>query len=57
MIGTLRTIFTPGVFSGTMTIEWRLCAPAASSDTPITMAKAQFGCSAPLVNHLRPLMT
>ena len=67
MTGTLRTISTPGVSSGTMTIECRPCvaglsaAPVAASSgatfTAITMAKRQWGCRAPVVNHLRPLIT
>jgi hypothetical protein len=57
--GMLRTISTPGASIGTRIMLWRWCAGAsiASFDTPITMARRQAGCSAPVMNHLRPLIT
>jgi hypothetical protein len=32
-------------------------ARRAASDTPMTMASRHCGCSAPVMNHLRPLIT
>ena len=59
MIGMLRTMRSPGVSIGTMTIEWRRCfgVENPSSEIPITISILQFGCAAPVVNHLRPLIT
>ena len=55
--GTMRTIFTPGVSIGTITIEWRWWRSACGSVTPMKMRNLQRGSPAPLVHHFWPLMT
>ena len=57
MTGRLRTTVTPGVSIGTSTMEWRRCASAAGSVTPMTMQILQRGSAALVMNHLRPLIT
>ena len=53
----LRTTVTPGASIGTSTIDcWRWGA-ASKSVLPITISSEQWGCSAPEMNHLRPLIT
>ena len=53
--GTARTMFTPGVSSGTMICDMRRCCSASGSLTHMTMANV--APCAPLVNHLWPLIT
>ena len=53
----LRTTSMPGVSIGIRTMLWRLCGSASGLVMPITMAILQRECSAPVMNHLRPLMT
>ena len=48
---------TPGVSTGTITIDcWRWVA-ASGSVLPITISSRQRGSAAPEIHHLRPLMT
>ncbi len=65
MMATLRTMLNPGVPIGTLTIEWRWWRAASGRSsvtpvtpvTPVTMAKRHSGCMAPVVTHMRPLIT
>ena len=57
MIGRLRTTVTPGVAIGTSTMLWRSCGGPSGLVTPIRMQILQRGSAAPVMNHLRPLMT
>src|SRR5262249_62323033 len=52
-----RPTFTPGVSSGTSTIDWRRYGSALGLVSPITIAILQRRSIAPDVHHLRPLMT
>jgi hypothetical protein len=52
-----RTILTPLAGIGTMTQECRPVRGASGRDTPTTITKAQAGCAAPVMYHLRPLIT
>src|SRR5580704_18304206 len=51
-----RTIFTPGVSSGTRIIDCCLWAGAEGSLLPINIAILQRGSPAPEDHHLRPLI-
>ena len=53
----LRTTLTPGVSIGTSTIDCCLWGAADGSVLPITIRIRQWGCIAPEMNHLRPLIT
>ena len=55
MVGTGRTISTPGVSAGTMICVARLCGCSSGSVTAITIPNA--APSAPDENHLWPSMT
>ena len=50
-------ISTPGVSSGTSTIDCWRCVAAVGSVLPMTTSSRQRGSAAPEVHHLRPLMT
>ena len=52
-----RTTVTPGASIGTRIIDCRWYGSASGSVTPMNTATLQRGSSAPLVNHLWPLMT
>src|SRR6516162_4441420 len=53
----MRTIFTPGVLSGTRTMDCCLCIGAEESVFPIKIAILQRGSPAPEDHHFRPLIT
>ena len=57
--GRLRCTVTPGVAMGTSTMEWRWWGSPAQveSSMPISSISLQFGCAAPVMNHLRPCTT
>ena len=55
MFGTSRTMFTPGVSTGTMNIEARSCGAASGSVTAITIRKSAIEPFE--VNHLWPFRT
>ena len=42
---------------GTMIMLCWRCGSPSGLVTPITIAKRHNGCAAPVMNHLRPLMT
>src|SRR5580658_9987621 len=53
----MRTIFTPGVSSGTRIIDCCWCAGADGSVLPMKMATLHRGSPAPEDHHFRPLIT
>src|ERR1700688_280525 len=53
----MRTIFTPGVSSGTRIMDCCLCAAADGLVLPIRIATLQRGSPAPKTHHLHPLFT
>ena len=53
----MRSTCTPGVSIGTRTIDCWWCTSASGSVLPMTMRTLQRGSLAPVVHHLRPLMT
>src|SRR5580698_1969016 len=53
----MRTISTPGVGSGTRTIECRRYFGAAQSVNPMKISRRQCGCPTPELHHLRPFNT
>ena len=55
--GRSRTTVTPGVSIGTSTIDCCRYGGASGSVLPIVISSLQRGSSAPLVHHLRPVMT
>ena len=56
-IGSCRTISSPGVSFGTMTIECFAALEPSASVTPTTSTILQSGWPAPEMNHLRPSIT
>ena len=55
IVGTSRTIVTPGLSVSTMNADARWCGSAFGSVTPITIRKSARDPF--VVNHLRPLIT
>ena len=55
--GRSRTIVTPGVSTGTSTIDCCRYGAASGSVLPIAIRSRQRGSSAPEVHHFRPVMT
>jgi hypothetical protein len=52
-----RWISRPGVSRGTKIIDCCRCLSAAGAVLPITMKMRAFGFTAPVIHHLRPLIT